>query len=308
MIKETEDAQNPNPNPNPNLGSQPDSADNAAGDFSEFIDDGMGAAGMVADEDELYPMDAGMVNRGAPSPESPPEDLISAAQQAFAREQLARKREEEQVSHAAEHAAEHHAAELNAQQPTDQPTPGIVSDDNIAQQSENVIPDQAVDTLRKQNDVLQNQLEQAKGEAKANWEKVLRLNAQIENDKRRAKLDVEKAHKYSLGKALNALFPVVDSLEHALKVPGDTEHMEAMRSGVEMTLKMFIETLGKFGLEQVNPLGKKFDHNFQEAVSMLPDPKVAANQVIQVIQTGYVLNGKLVRPARVVVSSGKNKK
>ena len=113
------------------------------------------------------------------------------------------------------------------------------------------------------------------------------------------------SRKFAIEKTLNSLFPVVDSLEKALEVKGDTKDMKSMREGVEMTYKMLVDALAKSGLEQLDPVGKKFDPTHHEAMGMVPDDKVAANDVIQVIQKGYVLNGRLVRPARVIVSSGK---
>ena len=162
-----------------------------------------------------------------------------------------------------------------------------------------------IEDMRKKMEAIKAEADDTKAEAKANWEDALRVKADAENFKRRAEIDAEKARKFAIEKTLNSLFPVVDSLEKALEVKGDTKDMKSMREGVEMTYKMLVDALAKSGLEQLDPVGKKFDPTHHEAMGMVPDDKVAANDVIQVIQKGYVLNGRLVRPARVIVSSGK---
>jgi molecular chaperone GrpE len=162
-----------------------------------------------------------------------------------------------------------------------------------------------IEDMRKKMEAIKAEADDAKAEAKANWEDALRVKADAENFKRRAEIDADKARKFAIEKTLNSLFPVVDSLEKALEVQGDSKELKSMREGVEMTYKMLVDALTKAGLEQLDPAGKKFDPTHHEAMGMVPDDKVAANDVIQVIQKGYVLNGRLVRPARVIVSSGK---
>ena len=158
--------------------------------------------------------------------------------------------------------------------------------------------------MRKKIEVVKHEAEKAKDAAKENWEKLLRSKAELENVRKRSAQEVDKARKYSVEKALNALFPVADSLEKALEVEGDSPQIQSMRKGVEMTLKMLLDALSKSGLVQINPLGEEFDPAFHEAMSMAPSNDVAANHVMDVMQCGYVLNGRLVRPARVIVSSG----
>ena len=133
-------------------------------------------------------------------------------------------------------------------------------------------------------EAIKAEADDTKAEAKANWEDALRVKADAENFKRRAEIDAEKARKFAIEKTLNSLFPVVDSLEKALEVKGDTKDMKSMREGVEMTYKMLVDALAKSGLEQLDPVGKKFDPTHHEAMGMVPDDKVAANDVIQVIQ------------------------
>lgn len=142
---------------------------------------------------------------------------------------------------------------------------------------------------------LQEQLDQTKDQA-------LRAHADAQNARRRAEKDVENAHKFALEKFSKELLPVVDSLEHALAAFDQHEVADAVKEGVEMTLNMFISTLGKFNVEQIDPTGTPFDPQFHEAMSMVPNPDVEPNTVIAVMQKGYLLNGRLVRPAMVMVA------
>ncbi|MBB1488110.1 nucleotide exchange factor GrpE [Oceanospirillum sediminis] len=142
---------------------------------------------------------------------------------------------------------------------------------------------------------LQEQLEQAKDQA-------LRAHADAQNARRRAEKDVENAHKFALEKFSKELLPVVDSLERALETFAQHDVADAVKEGVEMTLNMFISTLNKFNVEQIDPVGTPFDPQFHEAMSMVPNPDVEPNTVIAVMQKGYLLNGRLVRPAMVMVA------
>jgi molecular chaperone GrpE len=130
-------------------------------------------------------------------------------------------------------------------------------------------------------------------------EQVVRAHAEIENMRRRAEQDVAKAHKFALEKFAKDLLPIIDSLEQALA--NKTENTPVVE-GVEMTLQMFKSTLARFNVEQIDPLNEKFDPKLHEAMSMQPNPDVDPNTVIMVIQKGYTLNGRLIRPARVIVS------
>ena len=134
-------------------------------------------------------------------------------------------------------------------------------------------------------------------------DQVLRHQAEVQNVKRRAEQDVEKARKYALERFCNELLPVVDSLEMAiLSEPPDQEDSESILKGVKLTLKMFVDTLAKFNLEQMNPEGEPFDPKLHQAVSMVENNEVEPNTVLSVMQRGYILSGRLIRPAMVVVS------
>ncbi|RDB42593.1 nucleotide exchange factor GrpE [Halomonas sp. DQ26W] len=142
------------------------------------------------------------------------------------------------------------------------------------------------------------ELEESLAEAK---DQVLRTAAEAQNVRRRAEQEAEKARKFALERFVKELLPVVDSLEKALEAMGE-EASEAHWEGVSMTLKMQHDVLGKFGVEAVDPQGEPFDPQYHEAMAMVPNPELEANSVMEVMQKGYLLNGRLVRPAMVVVS------
>ncbi|MCG8610059.1 MAG: nucleotide exchange factor GrpE [Pseudomonadales bacterium] len=134
-------------------------------------------------------------------------------------------------------------------------------------------------------------------------EQVLRSEAEMENVRRRAELDVEKAHKFALEKFTKELLPIADSLEKAIEsIQGDDAVLVSAREGVEMTLNLMMSALGKFKVEQLNPVGEPFDPQYHEAMSMVSAPHAEPNSVIAVVQKGYTLHGRLVRPAMVMVA------
>ncbi|MTI15107.1 nucleotide exchange factor GrpE [Sansalvadorimonas verongulae] len=151
--------------------------------------------------------------------------------------------------------------------------------------------------------VLQNELVRAQEDLQQAKETALRAAAEAQNVKRRAQQDVEKAHKFALDKFVESLLPVVDSLENGLKsVESSDGAHDAMREGMELTLKLFVDTLNKHQVEQLNPVGEPLDPNFHQAMTMVPNPDMEPNTVMDVIQKGYTLNGRCVRPAMVVVA------
>lgn len=132
-------------------------------------------------------------------------------------------------------------------------------------------------------------------------DKLLRSLAELENVKRRAARDVEHAHKFAVEKLLGDLFPVMDSLEKAVETAEGTEGAQAIAEGVTLSLKLFVDTLEKSGVEQIDPLGEPFNPQLHEAMTMVPNPDAEPNSVMDVMQKGYVLNGRLVRAAKVIV-------
>jgi molecular chaperone GrpE len=138
-------------------------------------------------------------------------------------------------------------------------------------------------------------------EAQQNWDRALRAQAEHENALRRMERDVANAHKYALEKFAAELLPIVDSLELCVSNATAETH-EAFIEGVNLTLKMFYSALEKFGVKQVNPVGEPFDPEHQQAISMQYDPAVKPGIVLSVMQKGYTLNDRLLRPALVIVS------
>lgn len=132
-------------------------------------------------------------------------------------------------------------------------------------------------------------------------DQVLRSLAEVENIKRRSARDVENAHKFAVEKLLSDLLPVIDSLEKAVETASATEGAEPIAEGVELSLKLFVDTLAKSGVEQIDPLGAPFDPQEHEAMTMVPNPDAEPNSVMDVMAKGYRLNGRLVRAAKVIV-------
>tara|TARA_R110000868_G_scaffold178035_1_gene417422 strand:- start:2733 stop:3281 length:549 start_codon:yes stop_codon:yes gene_type:complete len=154
------------------------------------------------------------------------------------------------------------------------------------------------------NEELAQKLVEAEQKSTENWERVLRMQAEAENASRRAERDVTSAHKFALEKFVNELLPIVDALELCeSSVPDDMRKAaKSVIEGVDMTLKLFYNALEKFGIQQVNPVGETFNPETQQAISMQEDTAVKPGMVISVLQKGYTLNNRLVRPALVVVA------
>lgn len=140
-------------------------------------------------------------------------------------------------------------------------------------------------------------------------DQLLRLQAEMENVRRRSARDVENAHKFAIEKFAGELLPVADSLEKAVETAekaaadaGDDSAATAIAEGVALSLKLFVDKLGKGGIEQIDPLGHPFDPQQHEAMAMVENPGAEPNSVMDVMQKGYTLNGRLVRAAMVVVA------
>ena len=156
---------------------------------------------------------------------------------------------------------------------------------------------------RKALDRLQQELDETKTKADENWNEYLRACAELENTKRRMQRDIENAHKYAVEKFVIELLPVKDSLEMGLEAAKDQNgNIEKLLEGTELTLKMFNDAVNKFGVEVLDPIDQPFNPEFHQAMSMQESHIKPANTVLAVMQKGYTLNGRLVRPAMVVVS------
>lgn len=152
---------------------------------------------------------------------------------------------------------------------------------------------------------LEEKLTLAEQKAHENWEKAVRAMAELDNVRRRAERDVTNAHRYGLEKIINALIPVVDSLEQALQL-SEKEKQDSMHEGLQLTLKLFIDVLEKQGVVQLDPQGQLFNPQEHEAMSMQEVPDAAPNTILAVFQKGYKLYDRVIRPARVIVAKGKS--
>ncbi|AFJ03278.1 Heat shock protein GrpE [Methylophaga frappieri] len=147
------------------------------------------------------------------------------------------------------------------------------------------------------------QLVAAQKQAEAHWDELLRARADLENMRRRHSRDLENAHKHALDKFVTELLPICDSLELGINAAQENDaNTDKVREGMDMTLKLLLSTIAKFGLEPVNPEGDVFDPESHQAVAMQPSEQAASNTVISVMQKGYRFNGRLLRPAMVVVA------
>ena len=130
----------------------------------------------------------------------------------------------------------------------------------------------------------------------------LRAQADAMNVQRRAEQEIEKARKFALERFCGDLLSVVDNLERALESSGDEQGSAALAEGVELTRKGFMDVLAKYGVEAVDPTGEPFDPETAQAMSMVEQPDAEPNSVVAVMQKGYLLNGRLLRPAMVMVA------
>ena len=145
--------------------------------------------------------------------------------------------------------------------------------------------------------------EEAAGKAKGD---LLRVQAEMQNLRRRTEQDIEKAHKYGQEKFSIELLSVMDNLERALDAASqqEDEAVKAIYEGVDLTLKSFTDCFSKFDIEAVDPLGEPFDPQLHQAMSMQEAPDAEPNTVISVMQKGYTLHGRVIRPAMVMVAKG----
>ena len=162
-------------------------------------------------------------------------------------------------------------------------------------QGQEMSPEEEIASLSAQVEGLQQEIASAR-------DQMLRAAAEAQNVRRRAEADIEKAHKFALEKFARELLPVVDSLEKATEAMAGVD--ESQKEGVEMTLQLYLAAMEKFQIKQLNPLGQTFDPQYHEAMSMVPNPAMPSNSVMDVLQKGYTLNNRLLRPAMVVVATG----
>lgn len=173
--------------------------------------------------------------------------------------------------------------------------PEKVADDAQAEASdaEVELPDEAKDP--------EAELAGLQAKADENWERYLRASAETENVRKRAARDVEQAHKFALERFGKELLGVKDTLEMGLAADGAS--VESLIEGSTATLKLLGSVLERFGIVEIDPEGEPFDPEFHEAISMQPSDDVEPNSVLKVVQKGYSLNGRLLRPAMVIVAA-----
>jgi len=137
-------------------------------------------------------------------------------------------------------------------------------------------------------------------------DQLLRGRADLENQRKRLVREAEEARKFALQRFIDELLPVKDSLEQGLEAASTDagQEAESLRQGIQLTLKLWQGVLAREGVEEIDPLGQPFDPELHEALSIQESPDVPPNTVVEVVQKGYVLNGRLVRAARVIVSRG----
>lgn len=176
--------------------------------------------------------------------------------------------------------------------------------EELQEQAETASPEEVSDAAESA-DVAGDALEAANKDIADLKDQMLRMQAEMQNVRRRAEADVEKAHKFGLEKFAVEMLTVVDNLERALAAAtADDEATQSIREGVEMTLSGLLASLAKFSVEAVDPQGETFNPELHQAMTMVESADAEPNTVINVMQKGYVLHGRLLRPAMVVVSKG----
>lgn len=174
----------------------------------------------------------------------------------------------------------------------------IISDEKLSENEQNETED-----LLSLEQALEK-IEEAELAADKAKDDVLRVQAEMQNLRRRTEQDVEKAHKYGQEKFSIELLSVMDNLERALDAASqhDDETVKAIYDGVNLTLKSFMDCFSKFNIEVIDPLGEPFDPQKHQAMSIQESPEAEPNTVISVLQKGYTLHGRVIRPAMVMVS------
>jgi molecular chaperone GrpE len=166
--------------------------------------------------------------------------------------------------------------------------------------------DTAADSSQGDEQDLQAELAKAQLTIKEYWDQIMRLNAEIENNRKRAQRDIENAHKFAVKNFVESLLPVTDSMEMGMAATlNENATLESIREGMNMTLDMFTQMMQKNGIQAIDPQGEKFNPEHHQAMTMQENDEVDANTVLAVMQKGYLLNERLIRPAMVVVSKPK---
>lgn len=179
----------------------------------------------------------------------------------------------------------------------------VVEETQQTESSQELDPlEEAIARVQELEELLKTQIEEA---ANKEQDILLRSRAEIENLRRRTEQDVEKAHKFAVEKFSKDILNTIDNLERALATPAnkEDESVKALFDGVELTLKELVSTVGRFGVEAVGVVGETFNPDLHQAISMQPAEGFETNQISVVLQKGYTLNGRVIRPAMVMVAT-----
>ena len=186
-----------------------------------------------------------------------------------------------------------------------------MSDEEILEQNQNQTATDDHQTVETQTDAtdelsieaLTEKLQQAENKAAEHWDQLLRTRAEMDNLRRRTQKDLENAHKFGLEKFVTELLPVLDSLDMGLEAASqENVSVESLQEGTQLIITMLKQVFDKFNVQEVNPEGEKFNPEHHQAMSIQENAEVDANTVLAVMQKGYLLNDRLVRPAMVLVS------
>ncbi|MDC2825779.1 nucleotide exchange factor GrpE [Rodentibacter pneumotropicus] len=184
---------------------------------------------------------------------------------------------------------------------TEEPVEEIQKEEVEQVQAEDPL-EEAIARVQELEEQLKAQVEET---AKKEQDLLLRTRAEIDNIRRRTEQDIEKAHKFALEKFSKDILNTIDNLERALATPANTEDesIKALFDGVELTLKELISTVARFGVEAVGVVGETFNPDLHQAISMQPAEGFESNQITAVLQKGYTLNSRVIRPAMVMVAA-----
>ena len=209
------------------------------------------------------------------------------------------------MSHSGEKAKDEDLTDTGKENPEDEPEELI---EEIAEESTD--EDEDEDEESTSETTVEEKLEKALAQVTEFQDTALRAEAEMQNVRRRAERDVESAHKYGVERFLQKLLPVVDSLEKAIESANEAELAEddPVTEGVRLCHKLLLDVLEKEKIEVIDPLGEPFDPKEHEAMSMVENPDMEPNSVFAVVQKGYKLNSRLVRPAMVMVSKAPEEK
>lgn len=162
--------------------------------------------------------------------------------------------------------------------------------------------EQAPEEVEEADESIEAQLEQANAKVDEHWDRILRMQAEQDNLRKRHTRDLEKAHKYGADELVKAMLPVKDSLEMGIQATADATDVAAIAEGMQLTEKMFNDALEKVGVTVVDPVGEKLNPEHHQAMSIIASDEHEPNTVMTVMQKGYLLNERLMRPAMVVVA------